>query len=235
VVDGVLGRKSTEYSAPMGNNSKWAVNWLEKNGVLGAYYLGDTGMGATRHWREGNLLNQSIWMFPVTPLGLYATFEEFTEYGVSSDEVTKWLTKLVDFEVTNYANRLVYFHPPGAVDYLPSLQSMISRANSYANSSTYNFKWYSMTDIAKFMTSRKQVTWSITPSNNNLTFQASHPTSLVGQTWILPKEEYNKPVVKSMYYYYFYQTETATVSEDANAWLVTVKYGNNLNFIVTTK
>jgi len=236
-VDAVVNRKTTEYSAPMGNNPKWGVNWLEKNGVLGAYYLGDTGMGATRHWREGNLLNQSIWMFPVTPLGLYATFEEFTEYGVSSDEVTSWLTKLVDFEVTNYANRLVYFHPPGAVDYLPSLQSMIDRANSYANSSSYNFNWYSMTDIAKFMTSRKQVSWSITPSNNSLLFQASHPTSLVGQTWILPKDEYNKPVVKPTYNYFFFgfPTETATVSEDSNSWLVTVKSGTSISFTVTTK
>ncbi|MDO9163378.1 MAG: hypothetical protein Q8N35_01945 [Methylococcaceae bacterium] len=236
-VDKVVARKTTEYSAPMGNNSKWAVNWLENNGVLGAYFLGDTGMGATRHWREGDLLNQSIWMFPVTPLGLYATFEEFTEYGVDTADVTNWLTKLVDFEVVNRTNRLVYFHPPGAVDYLPSLQSMIDRADSYANSSNHDFKWYSMTDIAKFMTNRKQVSWSVTPQSGKLLFQASHPSSLVGQTWILPKEEYNKPTVNSTYNYWtlWGYKPSATVSEDGEAWLVTVNSGTSISFTVSAK
>ena len=34
-VDGLLGRKSTEYSAPQGNNPLWAVDWLQDYGILG--------------------------------------------------------------------------------------------------------------------------------------------------------------------------------------------------------
>lgn len=231
-VEAAANHSTTEYSAPVGNNPKWAVTWLENNGILGMYYLGDTGMGATRHWREGQLLNQNVWMLPVMPFGLYATFEEFTEYGVSATDVTAWLNKLVDFDVTNGVNRMIYFHPPGAIDYLPSLTSMISRGNSYANSAGYSFQWNTISDIGYFMGNRRQVTWTATPqANGSVQFQASHPSTLQGQTWVLPKARYNKPVLAQTWWWI---PATATVSQNANNWLVTATSGTSLSFSATT-
>jgi hypothetical protein len=224
-VENVVKHATTEYSAPQGNNPKWAVNWLENNGILGMYYLGDTGMGPTRHWREGNLLNQKVWMFPVLPFGLYATFEDFEANLVSPTDVTAWLNKVVDFSVTQGSTRMIYFHPPGAIGYLPSLTSMLSRAKSYANSLSYNFKWYTMTDLSRFMTKRKQVTWKTAlQADGSLLFQASHPTDLTGQTWILPKASFSQPVPAASY------IDKVTIGQNSANWLVITKSGSSLSF-----
>lgn len=68
-IEKVLGHPVIEYSATEGNNLKWAVNWLEQNGFVGYYFTGHTGMGLTRTYREGQLMNPGLWAFPVTPLG----------------------------------------------------------------------------------------------------------------------------------------------------------------------
>ncbi|WP_159502752.1 polysaccharide deacetylase family protein, partial [Microbacterium sp. 18062] len=81
-VDSALGRPMRDYSAPQGNNPLWAMDWLEEQGVVAAYFGGHTGLGATRQYRDGVLRNPSLWVFPVTPQGTYATFEEWQDYGV---------------------------------------------------------------------------------------------------------------------------------------------------------
>lgn len=224
-VEKVIGHGTTEYSAPQGNNPKWAVNWLENNGIQGMYYLGDTGMGPTRHWREGQLLNQKVWMFPVMPFGLYATFEDFEASGVTPAEVTTWLNNLVDFTVANGTTRMMYFHPPGAVNFIPSLNSMLSRAKSYATDKSSNFQWLTMTDLSTFMTKRKLVTWSTaTQTNGSLLFTASHPTDLTGQTWVLPKAHFNQPIPTAAY------KKQMTIGQDSANWLVIANSGKNLSF-----
>ena len=48
-IEAVVGPgEQREYSAPVGNNPTWAVSWLEQQGVVGYYFVGDTGMGPTR-------------------------------------------------------------------------------------------------------------------------------------------------------------------------------------------
>ena len=53
------------------------MDWLESQGVVAAYFAGHTGMGPTRQYRDGQLRNPDMWVFPVTPYGQHATFEEF--------------------------------------------------------------------------------------------------------------------------------------------------------------
>ena len=76
-VDAATGFKSRSYSSPEGNNPLWSMDWHEQQGVVSTYFAGHTGLGATRQYREGRLLNPGLWVFPVTPAGLYATYEEF--------------------------------------------------------------------------------------------------------------------------------------------------------------
>lgn len=130
-IETVLGQPIIEYSATEGNNPKWATNWLEQNNFTGYYFTGHTGMGPTRSYREGQLMNPGMWAFPVTPYGKQATFEEFAENGIDATEATHWLTKLVDFSVQNRTSRLIYFHPPGATQYPGVVTALLDRARQY--------------------------------------------------------------------------------------------------------
>lgn len=249
-IEAVLGHPITEYSAPQGNNPKWAVNWLEQNGHVGYYFTGHTGMGPTRTYREGQLTNPGLWAFPVTPFGQYATFEEFEENGVSAAAVTGWLTKLVDFSVQNRTSRQIYFHPPGAARFPTVVTALLQRASAYEATknkeddededddddkdehedkdkkdtlSGKGFKWYTMTDLAQFNARRMQVSWQVEDmANGKKRFKASHPSSLAKQAWILSKAAFSKPSIKQ---------GDAQVSGDAENWVVTVRSGTTLKFV----
>jgi len=220
VIDGVLGHKATEYSAPLGNNPIWAMDWLESYGILGYYSSGHTGMGPTRAYRDGKPVSRSMWAFPVSPLGQYATFEEFSRYGVPNAEVTHWYDALMDFAVHNHTSRLIYAHPAGAVRYADIMKTLLDRADAYINSGY--FKWYTMTELAKFMTNRDQVSWQVTEDRSGLhSFRAEHPVSLKDQAWILPKRSYSHPKVV---------LGKAKVFEDNLNWIVTAEDVNSLQF-----
>ncbi|MBI3773104.1 MAG: hypothetical protein HY272_10455 [Gammaproteobacteria bacterium] len=219
-VDAVLGRKTTEYSAPLGNNPLWAMDWLQDYGIRGYYFAGDTGMGPTRAYREGKPTKRGMWAFPVSPLGQYATFEEFSKYGVGNAEITRWYAALMDFAVYNHTSRLIYAHPPGAVGYPEVIQALLDRADAYQDNGI--FKWYTMTDLANFMNNRAQVSWQVTEDAlGRHRFSANHPASLKDQTWMLPKRCYNQPKVV---------LGKADVLKDALNWIVIAKDVTDLQF-----
>lgn len=195
-VDGVIGKSSRSYSAPEGNNPLWAMSWLEQQGVVATYFAGHTGLGATRQYRDGQLLNPRIWVFPVTPQGLYATFEEFQDYNVPQSDVLDWYKALVDFGVAQNTSRLVYAHPPGAALWSKVLTDMLA----YAKSRNTAFAWYTMPRLADFMTRRLSVSWSQAKdaATGQTVFTASHPVSLKEMVWRLPRARYpNAPRIVS--------------------------------------
>ena len=107
-MESVAGRKVIEYSAPVGNTPLWSLKWLESNGHIAYYFVGHTGLGPTRTYAPSpddpavsRLCYPKMWAFPVTPFGKYATFEEFYINKVPKADISKWLTELVDFVVTN--------------------------------------------------------------------------------------------------------------------------------------
>lgn len=237
-IEAVLGHRVTEYSATEGNNPKWAVNWLEQNGIVGYYFTGHTGMGPTRTYRDGRLMNPGLWAFPVTPYGKQATFEEFSENGISAAEATLWLTKLVDFSVQKRTSRLIYFHPPGAAEYPQVVNALLKRAAQYGESKQDDddegdddddkkskgktFEWYTMDNLARFNMRRMQVSWQATNLTNGKTlFEARHPLSLAKQTWILPKAVFSEPKINE---------GKGMVSGDTENWLITAKSGTILKF-----
>jgi hypothetical protein len=220
-VDGVTGKGARSYSAPEGNNPLWAMDWLEKQGVVATYFGGHTGLGATRQYREGQLLNPSIWVFPVTPAGLYATFEEFQDYKVPKTDISTWYRDLINFSVAQNTSRMVYAHPPGAALWSDVLKEMLA----YAKAQGPKFAWYTMPRLADFMARRLAVTWSQStdPVSGQTLFSASHPAGLQEMVWRLPKARYaNAPVVVS-------GVATVDVS-DAAFWLVKAGAGTQLVF-----
>jgi len=225
-IQNVTRRNETEYSAPMGNNPIWAMDWLASKGTVAYYFAGDTGMGPTRAYRPpainlgvGYMLHPTMWAFPVSPFGKNATFEDFQENGVSETEITNWYNSLMDFVVKNRTSRLIYAHPPGASDYLGVMKSLMLRARmlSYYD----KFRWYTMTDLARFGAKRLKVRWAETEKDGRRVFEANHPESLKSFTWILPKVAYSMPQVVD---------GRASVSGDAENWIVTARGGNTLKF-----
>jgi len=220
-VDGTVGKLSRSYSAPEGNNPLWAMTWLEQQGVVATYFAGHTGLGVTRQYREGQLRNPNIWVFPVTPQGLYATFEEFQAYNVPQSDVLDGYKALIDFNVAQNTSRLIYAHPPVAALWSSVLKDMLA----YAKAKNANFAWYTMPRLADFMTRRLSVSWTQTKdATTGLTlFTASHPVSLKEMVWRLPRSVYpNAPRIVS---------GRATLdASNAEFWLIKAGVGTQLVF-----
>jgi hypothetical protein len=220
-VDGVIGKVGRSYSAPEGNNPPWAMSWLEQQGVVATYFAGHTGLGATRQYRDGQLLNPRIWVFPVTPQGLYATFEEFQAYSVPQSDVLDWYKSLIDFGVAQNTSRMIYAHPPGAAQWSSVLTGMLA----YAKARSPNFAWYTMPRLADFMTRRLSVNWSqAKDAATGLTvFTATHPVSLKEMVWRLPRSAYpNAPRIVS--------GKAVVDGSDPQFWLVKAGAGAQLVF-----
>jgi hypothetical protein len=219
-VERQYGKKTTEYSAPQGNNPTWAVNWLENRGVTGMYFVGDTGAAAVRSWRAGSRLSNKVWSFPLSPFEKYGTFEEFDEFGVTDAVSGQWLLDLQTFVVNKRTNRMFYNHPPGARGHVPALTPLMTAADTLQAAG--KFRWYTMTQLAQFGERRLATTWSAASSLGIATFTAAHTTSLADMTWLLPKARYAAPRITA--------GAGAVNTADATDWVVTATSGTALKF-----
>ena len=187
-VENALGRPQRSYSAPQGNNPIWAMNWLEQQGVVSAYMTGHTGMGPTRHYRDGKLHNPGMWIFPVTPLGRHAVFEEFAYNNIPQREIVAWYHDMIDFAIEKNTSRLIYMHPPFALEWKDVLLELLTYAK---NKGDERFRWYTTERLADFMTQRREVQWTEQQdTSGSRHFKVSHPVSLREMVWILPKTIY---------------------------------------------
>lgn len=215
-----IGHPMKEYSAPVGNNPLWALTWLEQNGFGSYYSLSHTGTAATRTYRQGQLRNPSLWAFPVMPLGVAATFEEFEELALPDQVINQWYSELIDFSIKNETSRLIYAHPPGAMQFPTVLNNLLQYAKSKQQAG--QFRWYTMAQLSTFMTNRSNVTWSnALNANGKMRVTASHPISLSTMTWAYPKTLYSQPVAVS---------GSMTVVDQGQDWLVRVIGGTSATF-----
>jgi hypothetical protein len=219
-IENVTGFRLREYSAPLGNNPAWAVNWLEARGVVGMYTVSNTGSPATREWRNGARLTNRLWANPIAPFGISATFEDFEANGQTDAQSAQWLVDLQSFVVNHRTNRLFYNHPPGAVGHLGVVETFVKRGTSLAGAN--KFRWYSMQELADFNQRRIQTTWESTKvlGTNYITMQ--NPQSLVDVAMLLPRSRYERPWI---------MVGLSTVTYDATYWIVTVKAGSWLKMI----
>jgi len=213
----ITGKPVLEYAAPNGDQPPWVTQWLEAHGFVAYYFTGDSGMGPTEGYRDGRRAGQNIWAFPVTQLDRAASFEEFSGEDVSFDEIQQWLETLSDFVVDRQEVRLVYFHPPGILPYRAVVHNWLEKTAELKMHGV--FRWYTMAQMATFLNSRKQVTWKFTQQNGVVSLKATDSKTLAHQTWSLPADKFQKPVVVG---------GTATVTQDADAWLVDAGEGTQL-------
>ena len=223
-IENVTGRPIREYSSPVGNTPAWAVRWLEDRGVVAMYLVADLGNGMLRSWRNGARLSNKLWSSPVTPLGKYATFEEFDAFGITDAASGQWLLDLQSFAVNHRSNRMFYNHPPGAAAHLKPINALLTRADDLIKQKRFN--WYTMTQLADFSQRRVETTWSSSTAGSWVTFTASHPSTLEDVTRLLPKSSFTLPSVIS---------GAGTVSSDASNWIVTAERGTALTFITQAR
>ncbi len=219
-IDSVLGRPQRSYSAPQGNNPIWAMNWLEQQGVVSAYMTGHTGMGPTRHYRDGKLHNPGMWIFPVTPLGRHAVFEEFAYNNIPQREIVAWYHDMINFAIEKNTSRLIYLHPPWAFEWRDVLLELLAYAKGKGDE---QFRWYTTERLADFMTQRREVQWSERQDTSGTRhFKVSHPVSLREMVWILPKTIYPLPPM--------IVAGTASVTTEESHWRVKAGDSATLEF-----
>ena len=151
-----------EYSAPVGNQPVWVTHWLEEKGFNAYYFTGNNGLGFTQTFRDEELTDHRLWSFPTSTYGRVATFEEAHEQGVSRKNVEDWLKALTHFVVDHQAIRLFYFHPPGIHFFQETLRDWL--ASNQKLQKLGQFRWYTMNQMAEFLTARQAQIWQLNPS-----------------------------------------------------------------------
>lgn len=214
----VMGKPVREYSAPVGNQPQWVTEWLEKHGVVGYYFTGDTGMGPTIGYRRGQRAGKTIWAFPILHLDRAATFEEMPKYGYADDTVGQWLEAATDFTATHKEIRLIYFHPPGILRYHQVIDNWMKKTAQLKTQGV--FRWYTMVQMAEFLNARQLVKWKITERGASVKLDAFDTQTLNHDTWRLPKNAFGEPHVVA---------GAATVVADNDSWFLIAGAGKRLS------
>jgi hypothetical protein len=185
----ISGEPILEYSAPVGNHPEWVTRWLEQHGFLGYYFTGDAGLGPTKVYRNGERDADGIWAFPILHMGKEASFEEMGFDDVPTPAVREWLLAITDFTVREHTARLIYTHPFGAERFFPIFRAWLDNADVLEKQG--RFRWYTMTDLARFLNRREKVRWTLLRNRPaTVTLRALDPESLEHQTWIFPADTY---------------------------------------------
>ncbi len=215
----VTGKPVAEYSAPNGNQPPWVTHWLEAHGFVAYYFTGDTGMGPTEGYRDGEREARNVWAFPILHLDRAAGFEEFFTEGYSDAEVARWLAAVTNFTTEQHSVRLMYFHPPGILPYHDVVDRWVEQTARLKADG--RFRWYTMTELADFLNSRKQVKWKMSDSGGLITFEATHPQTLAHETWRIPATKFAQPKIVE---------GSAMVVRDKDAWMIIAGEGRDLRF-----
>lgn len=215
----VVGKPVIEYSAPNGDQPQWVTRWLEAHGFIAYYFTGDAGMAPTQGYRDGKRSGQNIWAFPIVHLNLAASFEEMSRLGYTAPEIESWLKEVARFTADQQVARLVYFHPPGILPYHDVFDHWLEETAQLKADG--RFRWYTMSELAHFLNSRKKVKWKVTNHAGMITVDAIHPESLEHQAWRFPANRYAQPIVTR---------GAAQVVKDDGAWMVIAGAGKDLQF-----
>jgi hypothetical protein len=215
----VTGRPVLEYSAPNGNQPPWVTHWLDAHGFIAYYFTGDTGMGPTQGYRDGTREGRNIWAFPILHLDRAAGFEEMADEGYSEQEVEAWLHAITEFTVQHRSARLLYFHPPGILEYHKVVSNWLRQTGQLRSEG--KFRWYTMTELSDFLNSRKRVSWKISQRRDLATIEASHPQTLQHLAWSLPSDRFAEPRVVE---------GSAQVLRYGDGWIVVAGDVRNLKF-----
>jgi hypothetical protein len=143
--------------------------------------------------------------------------------GYSNSEIERWLAAITDFATDHRSVRLVYFHPPGILQYHDLVDRWAEQTARLKASG--RFRWYTMTELANFLNSRKQVKWKMSDNRGMITVEATHPQTLDHETWRIPASRFAQPKILE---------GSAKVLRDHDAWMIIAGEGRDLRFQTET-
>ncbi|MBC7500764.1 MAG: polysaccharide deacetylase family protein [Herminiimonas sp.] len=187
----ILGKPLLEYAAPNGNHPDWVTDWLVKQKVVAYYTTANGGTGATRMVDAKGAVDRRIWSIPVTPFGRIASFEEAMFSGLPHRAIARWLDEVSNFTADTKNIRLIYCHPLGMRFYAGAVTAWMKTTASLARNRV--FKWYTMTEVAQFMSRRELTTWRFDHQDGEAHLLAAHPQSLTDMTWTISKKQCEMP------------------------------------------
>ena len=212
-ISGAIGRQALSYSAPMGNQPVWATQWLQRNGFRAYYFTGDNGLGPTRSYYNGKRPESSMWAFPISSFLRVATFEELDAAPEADKpaQIGEFLRDLSTYAADHHVAKLFYFHPPAAQRYAAGMEQFLQQTRLLASQG--RFRWYTMEQLASFLSRREQVSWRVaSTAGRNRVLAASSNASLQELSWIFPESSATR----------FKVTQgIATIRKEAQEWIVT--------------
>ncbi|MGH9643767.1 MAG: hypothetical protein ACRD3Q_15265, partial [Terriglobales bacterium] len=147
------------------------------------------GLGPTHVYRGSDRDGQNIWAFPVLHMGKEASLEEMEFDDIPISAVHDWFLATTDFTVREHTARLIYAHPYGAERFFKTLESWLDDASVLQKEG--RFRWYTMTELARFLNQRQSTEWSLLRSSSGKTvLRASNAATLNHQTWVFPQRRY---------------------------------------------
>lgn len=215
------GVEPIEYSAPMGNHPLWAHDWMAEHGIIGYYSVGNVGMAPTRLWMGERRVDDG-WAFPVMTTGPVATAEEAHFQRVPVAHFSEWLRQVVRFVEQSGTMRLVYFHPVGAVMYLPSVTQFVQATERCVQAG--RCQWQTMTEGTLFLNRRLLTDWTLGHVNGRDALQATHPETLARLAWQVPVRHYARVQVAE---------GDATVTREGDFWKIRVNKGKRMKAWLT--
>jgi len=115
--------------------------------------------------------------------------EEMGFDDVPIPAVRDWLLSITNFTAQQHTARLVYTHPFGAERFFGIIKTWLNTADSFEQQG--RFRWYTMTDLATFLTQRESVQWSFTRTRpDQFLLHGSSAKTLAHETWIFPQSSY---------------------------------------------
>lgn len=182
----IVGQELSSYSAPMGNQPGWATEWLHRHQFKAYYSPGNNGMGPTRSYHNGLApAADSPWAFPIASYLRVATLDELPEDISAERGMQGFISQLLDYTAAHGVVRLFYFHPATAPDFRSTLNQLQRQATQLQ--ATGRWRWYTMSELADFMTRRQAVKWRFVPATegSQASLSAHSTQSLQGMTWVL--------------------------------------------------
>ena len=128
------------------------------------------------------------------------------------------MNAITEFAADHQSARLIYFILP---EFWRISGLWRNGCAKPLDASQRNFRWYTMTELANFLNSRKQVDWQVSTHGRLVSFRATHPQSLEHVTWHLPSARFAEPRIL---------LGSAKVVRDQDAWRIVAGPGTMLQF-----
>ena len=183
----VTGSPIRAYAAPAGVHPQpVATRALEQLGMLAYYYTGDSGSPPNRTFFDGHMVSRTVWAFPVTPNGRYASVAEMVEAGLSGAGIEAWLQGLLDFTVAERSIRLMYSHGYDMRDPVSrqAFQHFVARAAALQSRGVLTVE--TMVSFAEFLDRFLKTEYTFARADGQLVVNLVNPSGLRGIAFAVP-------------------------------------------------